>query len=69
MRIHLRENHTVDATVVRQNGKMLGVQFELADSEERERILLWVYSISVGSVQAPPSPARLALRFAARCLK
>ena len=68
MRIHLRENRSVRATVVRAHGNMLGVRFELADAKERERMMLWVYSISVGSVQAPPSVGRLAVRFAARCL-
>ena len=69
IKIHLTRNHAIFATVVRQDGNTLGVRFELADAKERERILLWVYSISVGTVQAPLSLKRLAGRLAARCLK
>jgi cellulose synthase (UDP-forming) len=69
MKMHLTRNHVIFATVVRQDGNTLGVRFELADAKEREPILLWVYSISVGAVQAPLSLKRLAGRLAARCLK
>jgi cellulose synthase (UDP-forming) len=69
MRIHLCENRIVRGTVVRERDNMLGVRFDLADSKERDRILLWAYSISVGTVDGPPSPGRLVARLAARCLK
>jgi cellulose synthase (UDP-forming) len=69
IKIHLTRNHAIFAAVVRQDGNTLGVRFELADAKERERILLWVYSISVGAVQAPLSLKRLAGSLAARCLK
>ena len=69
MTMHLRENRTIRATVARKDGNMLGVRFELADSKERVRMLQWVHSILVDTVQAPPSPGRLVARFAARCLK
>jgi cellulose synthase (UDP-forming) len=69
MKMHLTEKRTICVTVVRQHGNKLGVRFELAGPEERERILLWVYSISVGTVQAPLSLGRLAGRLAVRCLK
>jgi hypothetical protein len=69
MKMHLTEKQSICGTVVRQHGNKLGVRFELADFDERERILLWVYSISVGTVQAPLSLGRLAGRLAARCLK
>jgi cellulose synthase (UDP-forming) len=69
LKMHLTRNHAICVTVVRQDGNKLGVRFELADAKERERILLWVYSISVGAVQAPLSLGRLAGRLAARCLK
>ena len=69
IKMHLTRNHAIYVTVVRQDGNTLGVRFELADAKERERILLWVYSISVGAVQAPLSLKRLAGRLAVRCLK
>jgi cellulose synthase (UDP-forming) len=69
MKMHLTRNHVIVVTVVRQDGNKLGVRFEIADPNERERILLWVYSIGVGTVQAPLSLKRLAGRLAARCLK
>jgi cellulose synthase (UDP-forming) len=69
MQMHLTGNHAIRVTVVRQHGNKLGVRFELANPSERERILLWVYSISVGTVQAPLSLGRLAGHLAARCLK
>ena len=69
MRMHLPENRTIRLTVVRNHGDKLGVRFELADPHERERLLLWVFSISTGTVQAPLSIRRLTGRLAARCLK
>jgi cellulose synthase (UDP-forming) len=69
IKMHLTKNHTICVTVVRQHGTKLGVRFELAGPEERERILLWVYSVSVGTIQAPLSLRRLAGRLAVRCLK
>ena len=69
IKMHLTVSHTICATVVRQHGIKLGVRFELAGPDERVRTLLWVYSISVGTVQAPLALGRLAGRLAARCLK
>jgi cellulose synthase (UDP-forming) len=67
--LHLPGSRTIRADVVRRDGNKLGLRFDLADSRERDGVLLWVYSIVTGTLRAPLSMIHLTRRLAARCFR
>jgi cellulose synthase (UDP-forming) len=66
--LHLGDR-TIRADVVRKVGNKLGLRYHLNETRDRDRVLLWVYSISAGSLRAPLSLMNLSRRLLARCLK
>jgi cellulose synthase (UDP-forming) len=69
LRLHLPGGAAVRADVVRREAHKLGLQFELADREERDRVLRSVYSIAAGTLRAPLSMLHLTRRLFSRCLR
>ena len=66
--LHVPGGRTIRAEVVRNNGDKLGLRFDLADSHERDAVLLWVYSIGLSRLPASLSMTHLSRRLVARFL-
>jgi PilZ domain len=69
LRLKLSKNRAIQAEVVRKKGNNLGLRFDLADPNDRDAVIQWVYSIGQGALRAPLSMTHLTRRLVSRCLR